>query len=206
MTKRVLFVDYENVQSLDVAKIPADVRLHVVLGAKQKATVAKVTAKTRSLGDRATITRIKTLAPNAVDFCIAYYLGEELARSPHVECVVLSKDKKGFDPLALHLTKERRFQVRRVNSQKDAFPISTKMAMIERSAAKGALAAHVDHYARLLKLLTKEKVLPGRLKGLEGKLKSWFPAVSPDDRGGLIQQLLSDGHATEANGTIKFRL
>lgn len=206
MAERILFVDYENVQALDVAKIPADVRLHVVLGAKQKATVAKVTAKTKSLGERVTITRIKTLAPNAVDFCIAYYLGEEFVRNPKAQCVVLSKDKKGFDPLALHLTKERRFQVRRVNAQKEAFPVATTTAKTKRAAASKAVPPPVDHYGRLLKLLGKEKVLPLKLKGLNGKLKSWFPTVSAEDRHGLERRLLADGLVCEANGTLTFHL
>jgi hypothetical protein len=82
MSQRLVLVDYENVQALDVATIPGDVRVHVVLGAKQKSVVAKVEAKLKPLGDRATVNRIKTLAPNAVDFCIAYYLGEELTQRP----------------------------------------------------------------------------------------------------------------------------
>lgn len=206
MTEKLLLVDYENVQALDVATIPQDVRVHVVLGAKQKSVVAKVEAKLKPLGDRASVNRIKTLAPNAVDFCIAYYLGEELAQRPGTGCVILSKDKKGFDPLVLHLTKERRRQVRRVNSQKEAFPASAKPAKKKVVPATAALRTFPDDYARLLKLLRKEKVFPIKLKGLKGKLKSWFPAVSADGLHALEQRLLGEGHVREASGTLTFHL
>ena len=73
MTEKLLLVDYENVQALDVATIPRDVRVHVVLGAKQKSIVAQVEAKLKPQGDRVSLTRIMVLAPNAGDCCLAYY-------------------------------------------------------------------------------------------------------------------------------------
>jgi hypothetical protein len=66
MTGRLLLVDYENVQSLQVDAIPPDVRVHVVLGAKQKPVVAKVRAKLKPLGDRATVNRIRDVPPLSV--------------------------------------------------------------------------------------------------------------------------------------------
>ena len=206
MSQRLLLVDYENVQALDVATIPDDVRVHVVLGAKQKTVVAKVEAKMKPLGDRATVNRIKTLAPNAVDFCIAYYLGEELAQRPDTACIVLSKDKKGFDPLVVHLTKERRRQVRRVNSQREAFSAVTKTKKAKVKAAKVESVAAGPHYERLLTLLRKEPVRPLKRKGLLGKLKSWFPALDLGRRESLLQRLFGDGHVRDANGSVTYHL
>ena len=206
MSQRLVLVDYENVQALDVATIPGDVRVHVVLGAKQKSVVAKVEAKLKPLGDRATVNRIKTLAPNAVDFCIAYYLGEELTQRPDTGCIVLSKDKKGFDPLVAHLTKERRRQVRRVNSQKEAFPavMTTKKAKVKTAKVEAVAAS--PHYERLLTLLRKEPVRPLKRKGLLGKLKSWFPALDLGHRESLLQRLFGDGHVRDANGSVTYHL
>ncbi len=206
MSQRLLLVDYENVQALDVATIPEDVRVHVVLGAKQKSVVAKVQAKLKPLGDRATLNRIKTLAPNAVDFCIAYYLGEELAQRPDTACIVLSKDKKGFDPLVAHLTKERRRQVRRVNSQKEAFTAATKTKKAKVKTAKVEAVVASPHYERLLTLLRKEPVRPLKRKGLLGKLKSWFPALDLGYRESLLERLFGDGHVREANGSVTYHL
>jgi hypothetical protein len=206
MSQRLVLVDYENVQALDVATIPGDVRVHVVLGAKQKSVVAKVEAKLKPLGDRATVNRIKTLAPNAVDFCIAYYLGEELTQRPDTGCIVLSKDKTGFDPLVAHLTKERRRQVRRVNSQKEAFPAVTATKKAKVKTAKVEAVAASPHYERLLSLLRKEPVRPLKRKGLLGELKSWFPALDLGHRESLLQRLFGDGHVRDANGSVTYHL
>jgi len=201
MADRLLLVDYENVQALDVAAIPKDVRVHVILGAKQKPIVAKVQAWLEPLGDRATVNRIQTLAPNAVDFCIAYYLGDELRQRPDTPCVILSKDKKGFDPLVAHLREERGLNVRRVNAQKDAFG-STPRKPKAKKASRKPTQDDADHFGRLVGLLRKEKARPRKRKGLLGKLKSWFPTLDVARRESLLQRLVAQGHITEADGAV----
>ena len=156
------------------------------------------------LGTRFEYVAIKDVQPNAVDFCIAFYLGESLTRDPEAECVVLSKDKKGFDPLVRHLSKERGLKVRRVNSLKEAFPASTK-APASKAASTKAVAAS-DHYERLLNLLKKEKLRPAKRKGVDNMLKSWFPSLSAEDRQALIQRLFGDGHVRDANGSVTYHL
>jgi hypothetical protein len=103
MAERILLVDYENVQAVDLGRIPQDVHIRFVLGAKQKTLPAELSMQAQPLGTRFEYVGIKDVQPNAVDFCIAFYLGEILTRNPKAECVVLSKDKKGFDPLVRHL-------------------------------------------------------------------------------------------------------
>lgn len=202
MSDQLLLVDYENVQALDIGAIPSDVRVHVVLGAKQKPIVAKVQAKLEPLGNRAAVNRIRTLAPNAVDFCIAYYLGEELKQRPDTLCVILSKDKKGFDPLVAHLTKERGLQVRRVNAQKEAFGAPAKKPKA-KPATKKATQAEPGHIARLVTLLRDDKVPPKKRKGWLGRLKSWFPTLDVKRRESLFQWLVDKGYVSEADGAVK---
>jgi hypothetical protein len=87
------------------------------------------------MGERFDYVRVLSVERNACDFCIAYYLGEYLHANPLAECVILSKDKKGFDPLVNHLKVERGFKVRRVSAQKEAFaeiPGSTPKTSFER--------------------------------------------------------------------------
>jgi len=92
---------------------------------------------------------------------------------------------KGFDPLVKHLTAERGFKVRRVSEQKDAFD---EIAGTTRKTP----------FERLIWLLKKEKVLPGKRKGLEGKVKSWFSDISAEERGALMERLFEDGFVKES--------
>ena len=117
MHERVLLVDFENVQNVELTKLPDDVRVLLVLGAKQSKLPTQLVLEASQMGARFSYVPIKGQAHNAVDFCVAYYLGEYLTRNPAAECVVLSKDKKGFDPLVKHLAEDRGLKVRRVSNQ-----------------------------------------------------------------------------------------
>jgi hypothetical protein len=143
------------------------------------------------MGERFKYVRILSVERNACDFCIAFYLGEYLTHHPKAECAILSKDKKGFDPLVQHLTAERSFNVRRVSAQKDAFP--TDAASTPRS-----------NFERVTFLLKKEKAQPRKRKGLEGKIKSWFPDLSAEERAGFVQRLFDEGFVSESNKLLTF--
>jgi len=71
----------------------------LVLGARQSKLPTELAVQTQPLGDRFAYVRINVPQPTGVDFCIAFYLGEYLTRNPGADCVMLSRDKKGFDPL-----------------------------------------------------------------------------------------------------------
>jgi hypothetical protein len=185
MTERILLVDYKNIKTVDLATLPDDVKVGFVLGGKQGTLPTSLAVQAQSMGSRFDYVRILSVERNACDLCIAYYLGELLHANPQAECVILSKDKKGFDPLVKHLTLERGFKVRRLNAQEDAFE------EISGTTLK-------TPFERLIWLLKKEKVLPRKRTGLEGKVKSWFQDLSAGDRDGLVGQLFEDGFVKES--------
>ena len=163
MTDRVLLVDLENVQSVDLGKVPAGAEVMVFYGITQKTLPAELVVQAQPLGSRLQWIKIAGQGPNALDFHIAYYLGKTFTERRKVQCAVLSKDK-GFDPLIRHLH-ELGHTCRRVASLKDAFP---------GSAEPAAVAAPVDNYERLLTLLRKEPKPPVTRKKLVNKVASWY--------------------------------
>ena len=169
MNDRVLLVDLENVQTVNLAKVPDDVRVLVFYGLTQKKLPEELVVQAQPLGIRLQWIRIAGQGPNALDFHIAYYLGKTLTERPQAHCAVLSKDK-GFDPLIRHLH-GLGYTCRRVASLKDAFPAQVTPAV------KATVATPPDDYTRLVTLLKKDKKeqkLPHKRKGLEGKVKCWF--------------------------------
>ena len=191
MAERILLVDYENIQAVDLEALPDDVKVGFVLGGKQGMLPTALAVQAQSMGTRFDYVRILSVERNACDFCIAYYLGELLHANPQAECVILSKDKKGFDPLVKHLTDQRGFNVRRVNAQKEAFA--------ERSGSKPKTS-----FERLKALLKEDKVLPKKRKALERKLKSWFQELSADERNVLVERLFREGFVSESETGITF--
>lgn len=197
MTERVLLVDYENVQAVDLAALPSDVKVGFVLGSKQTKLPTELAVQAQGLGDRFAYVLIRGQQPNAVDFCIAFYLGELLAREPKAECVILSKDKKGFDPLVKHLTTDRGFNVRRVNSQKEAFPAARKLDSAEGTD---------EPYAKVLALLANPKSRPLKRKGLENRVKTHLKKIPAQECDALLSRLFREGKVREVGGKLEYAL
>lgn len=196
MTHRLLLVDFENVKAVDLASVPPDVRVRVVLGAKIAQLPTELALQAQAMGDRFAYVAIRGVAPNAVDFCIAFYLGEYLANDPTAECVILSRDKKGFDPLVKHLVTQRQFNVRRVDEQRDAFSSAIRKKQVEVG----------DPYQRTLEILAKEKSKPQKRSGLLGKIKSYHPQLSDEQQSSMADRLFKDGKVAEIDGKLQFAL
>src|SRR5205085_176864 len=97
-----------------------DVKVPFFFGASQRTVTKEFFKSALKLAGRFIPIDIEGHGKNALDFHIAFYLGEYLAANPAAECIILSGDK-GFDPLIRHLN-ARGFTVRRVSALADAFP------------------------------------------------------------------------------------
>jgi len=99
---KLLLVDYENVQQVELSGLDDSFRVIIFVGADQKSLPFDLVTKAQKLGNRVEWQKIVGNGSNALDFFIACQLGRVFEKSPRPECVVLSKDK-GFDPLLAYL-------------------------------------------------------------------------------------------------------
>lgn len=90
MSDRVLFVDLENVKNVDLRRVPSDARVMLFYGIAQKRLPEELVVQAQPLGTRLRWIKISGQGPNALDFHIAFYLGQELTTSPNSECAILS--------------------------------------------------------------------------------------------------------------------
>src|SRR5512136_2758741 len=95
---RLLLVDFENVQQVELAKLDDSYRVIIFVGADQKSVPFDLVTKAQQLGGRVEWQKITGNGSNALDFFIAFQLGRVFDKAPRPECMVLSRDK-GFDPL-----------------------------------------------------------------------------------------------------------
>ena len=213
MADSVLLVDYENIGKLDLGAIPAGVRVPFFFGASQRSVPTEFLKAALKLGERFVPIDIEGQGKNALDFHIAFYLGEYLARSAETPCVILSKDK-GFDPLIKHLVR-RGFAVRRANSITEALGSRALPAAAPRGAgaarpAAARLAAHRDGgallaEARQLIAATQKIRRPRKRKGLIAVLHSHFSKKVPESElQGLVDKLIARGELSESNGAITY--
>jgi PIN domain len=214
MKQTILLVDYENIGKIELGEIPAGVLVPFFFGASQKSVPKDFLKAALNLRERFVPIDIEGQGKNALDFHIAYYMGEYLTRSPESACVILSKDK-GFDPLVKHLV-SRGFAVRRAHALREAFPggaVETRRpqganrrppAANQRPPAAAAPASVAENALRWLAGGAKAR-RPRTRKALAAHLFSHFSKKIPEaDVQVLIDELVGSGQLGEENGKITY--
>jgi hypothetical protein len=202
MAENVLLVDYENIGKLDLGVIPDGVRVPFFFGASQRSVPTEFLKAALKLGERFVPIDIEGQGKNALDFHIAFYLGEYLAREPQTSCVILSRDK-GFDPLIRHLAR-RGFAVRRANTLAEALASAALPAAAKSGAPARRQGSLPEDAVSYLTRMPKNR-RPRKRKGLLANLHSHFSKKIPEaEVQRLIDQLIAQGHLSEANGAITY--
>ena len=94
-----VFVDFENVQSFDLGSLDDNTKIYIFVGRQQKKIPFELVTSAQRRGGAIEWIQISGQGRNALDFHIAYYLGElNQTTSKDVRFTVLSKDT-GYDPL-----------------------------------------------------------------------------------------------------------
>jgi diadenosine tetraphosphate (Ap4A) HIT family hydrolase len=107
-----VLIDFENVHPKNLellTKHPFEV--FVFVGASQTKVPFDLADSMQLLGTRARYIKITGNGQNALDFHIAFYIGELAGKDPDAHFHIISKDK-GFDPLIQHL-KDRGIRIQR---------------------------------------------------------------------------------------------
>jgi hypothetical protein len=108
----VVLIDFESVQPAALAALEQDhYRVVVFVGATQAKLPFEVVSAIQRMGERAQYVKITGTGPNALDFHIAFYIGEIAAHDPTAFFHIISKDT-GFDPLVRHLKSRHIFAAR----------------------------------------------------------------------------------------------
>src|SRR5258705_6006839 len=98
-----VLIDYENVQPKELHLLREGAfRVRIFLGPKQTKIPLHMATALQPLGTNVEYVLLESGGPNALDFHIAFYLGELSRQEPSAHFHMLSKHG-GFDPLIKHL-------------------------------------------------------------------------------------------------------
>ncbi|HMM44772.1 MAG TPA: PIN domain-containing protein [Candidatus Macondimonas sp.] len=112
MANNYLLIDFENVQPESIALLDGfDFTILLFVGAHQTKIPLALATQLQQLGERARYIRIEGNGPNALDFHIAFTIGELARADPEGYFHIISKDT-GFDPL-IRYARGRRIAVQR---------------------------------------------------------------------------------------------
>lgn len=183
MRTNYVLIDFENLQpelleALDLEQF----RVMVFMGANQSKVPLDFAAQLQRLGTRAQYLRISGNGRNALDFHIAFYLGELLAKDTDAFFHVIAVDG-GYDPLLQHL-RDRKAFVRKYKSIADIPHV--------KAANSKTLPAKVTFVRD--SLVDRQGGKPTTVKALDSTIEGMFPGgLAEDVRAGIIKALESRG-------------
>jgi|TARA_Y100001973_G_C5169084_1_gene317934 hypothetical protein len=185
-----VLIDFENVQPKNLELLKGHgFKVIVFVGSKQVKISFDLACAMQSLGADAEYVKIEGNGPNALDFHIAFYMGNIAARDPDCYFHVISKDT-GFDPLIKHLKTKRIYAQR----EKDI----SEIPLLKISNSK-SMAERIDAIVEFLKVRGAAK--PRAVKTLSNSINSLFMKKLEEDELGKIMDELIRQKIVVTNGS-----
>ena len=196
MATNYVMIDFENVQPRNLELLTKHpFRVYVFVGASQTKVSFDLADSMQLLGNNAKYIKISGNGQNALDFHVAYYVGELAAKDPDARFYIVSKDK-GFDTLIDHLTK-RKIRIQRV---KDLVQIPLLRVSSKTSSDK-KIAAIVKN------LGGRGQSRPRKVRTLENTINTLFTEkLDKRELASLIKELQERKLIVVNKGNVSYKL
>ena len=188
-------IDYGSVQPSQLELLNRDGFVaYVFVGKAQTRLSFETVSAIQDLGERAKYIKISGAGPNALDFHIAFYIGQIGATDPDAFFHIISKDK-GFDPLIEHLRERKVFSVR--SETIGEIPI------IRASTAK----TPKERMGLVLDRLKSGNSRPRTLSALKSAVDAiLYKQIEEPDIQAVIEQMDKAGFVTVTDEKVSFKL
>jgi hypothetical protein len=196
MRTNYVLIDYENVQPEVLTALYAEhFKVIVFIGSNQKKITFEAAEALQRMGDKAQYIKISGNGPNALDFHIAFYIGQIAATDPTAYFHVISKDT-GFDPLIQHLKTKKVFAAR--SRDISEIPI-VKVTGIKLPSEKiAAIVSNLQH---------RGASKPRTVKTLSSTICAIFlKQLSEQELAGLLKELQAKGYITVTETKVSYNL
>ncbi|TWT42597.1 NYN domain protein [Thalassoglobus neptunius] len=195
-TLHYVLIDFENTQpnSLEILR-KGNFRVIVFVGATQKKISIEFVQAMQEFGDDGKYITISGAGTNALDFHIAYYIGELASKHPQAYFHIISHDT-GFDPLVEHLQSRN---IRVARRQELSAVRSLKLSVGLTNKEK------IDAIVKNLK--GRKQGRPRRVRTLANTINSLFAEdLSGPQLDSLIAELRRQKVIKEVDGKISYNL
>ena len=196
MPVNYVLIDFENVQpkNLEVlSKLPF--KVYVFVGASQAKITYEFAAAMQQLGESAKYVKIVGNGKNALDFHLAFYVGELATNDPEAYFHVISRDT-GFDPLIKHL-RGRKIRIQR---DKDLAEIPV-LRMSDATSNDEKISAIVKN------LSGRGHSRPRKVKTLANTINSLFTKnLEEQELMSLVNELEERSYIAVRDGNISYQL
>lgn len=196
MATNYVLIDFENVQPSNLELLKQhSFKVVVFVGANQEKIPFDLAAAMQELGDAAQYIKITGSGKNALDFHIAYYIGELAAKDSSAYFHIISRDT-GFDTLIKHL-KSRGIKIQR---ERDLAEIPV-VRMSTATSTDEMISAIVKNLAG------RGQARPRKIKTLANTINSLFTEKLSEQKLSLIvKDLEQRKYIRVNNGNVSYQL
>ncbi len=190
-----VLIDLENIQPEHLSVLAGqNFKVLVFVGQNQSKLSFDLVSAVQHLGKSAEYIKIQGNGPNALDFHIAFYIGQFSAENSDSHFHIISKDK-GFDPLIKHL-ESKKIRVHRHKAISDIplpKPAKAKKASQGSRAASSAIKA--ENIQKIVEfLIARGNAKPRKLKTLSNSINALFSkSLTENELKALIDELVKRG-------------
>lgn len=194
MRNNYILIDFENVRPANLEILNKHTfNLIVFVGASQKNIPFEFATALQSLGKKAGYQKISGNGSNALDFHIAFYIGELASKDPNAFFHIISRDT-GFDPLIAHLYERKIFVLR----HKDI----SEIPFVRISGAK-SVDEKID--AIVASLTSRGSSRPRKVKTLASTVNALFmKTLNEAEQNSLLAELQNRGHISVNDQTVSY--
>jgi hypothetical protein len=191
-----VLIDYENVQPASLGALDQEhFKVMVFVGASQTKVRFEVADLLQRMGPRGQYVKVASNCSNALDFHIAFYIGQIAAAEPDAYFHIISKDT-GFDPLIAHLKTRKIYSAR----SRDVVDMPIVKAANTKTLPE-KLAVIVAN------LQQRGASKPRTVKTLSSTIAALFQkALTADEVAALLKTLQSKGHITITESKVAYSL
>lgn len=205
-----IFIDYENVQIKSLSLLASDkFKVLLFLGPNNTKLPVELVIAMQNLGNRAQYITLDTSGNNALDFYIAFYLGNVAVTDPTAFLCVVSKDT-GFDPLIQHLKSKKISCVRSISIEAmpcfDS-PINTAQSISEEppTTKKSSAQKKVTQSELMIKNVLEDlnhrgESRPRTVKTLRSTIKAKLGKLTTEENITLVFNALVKKNHVQING------
>jgi hypothetical protein len=189
-----LLIDYENVQPKNLSVLKGHLfKVIVFVGENQRKICVQLATALQALGSNAEYIQISGTGSNALDFHIAFAVGELSKADPNACFHIISKDS-GFDPLIKYL------RTRNIMAQR--FKEIPDIPTLRTTKAKGG-EEKLETIVR--NLASRSAAKPRKVKTLSNAINALF-ANSLDDAEleSLVKTLQKHGHISIEGQNVSY--
>lgn len=188
-----LYIDYENVQDVNVDVIKKTIKVTIIVGQDQTKVPFDLIQKTQPFGNAVEWIQVNGKGRNALDFFIAFFLGKDVAADRDKTFIIYSKDT-GYDPLISHLHKSG-VKARRIVSFQELN--QNKAIKIDEAGIRKVKES-------LVKVAANKR--PKKRSSLTGFIAALLKGTTNQDVDNIIEDLFIKKIVYEENGIIKYAL